>query len=54
MKTYEIFTAKYSRLIEDYDIEGAILLFNRDNTDNDIIIAVVEKTHPIAAEFGIK
>jgi len=49
MKVYEIFTPNYSRIIESYDLQGALEWFDKHNPNNDIVIAVVEKTHPIAA-----
>ena len=53
MNVYEIFTERYSRIIDSYDLQGAIEHFDRDNPNNDLIIAIVCKNHPIAKEFGI-
>lgn len=55
MKTFEIFTDKHSVIIQADTISEAIsrCWFEGIGHSEDII-AVVEKSHPIAKEFGIK
>ena len=55
VKIYEIFTTDYSSIIQAYGIVEAVEIFLVDHrvTEECCIIAIVEKTHQIAKEFGI-
>jgi hypothetical protein len=53
MYAYEIFTHGYSRIIRADSLIEAVKEFLSENTIDDII-AVVNKEHPIASEFGIR
>lgn len=56
MKNYEIFTTKYSVMIQAMGMMEAYQMFLVDNVMDDdcYVIAIVDTTHLIAKEFKIR
>lgn len=55
IKTYEIFTTSFTLLVQAKDVWHALSMVCDFNglIDGCTVIAVVDKTHAIAKEFGI-